>query len=194
MESIFNKIKVDELSEADYSNLSEYCKRTVNNIQPNNENFNDLDATKNFSYANLLRFKKHIESQKWITPALYDIFINVNPLFGLNRLRQNSPDLFNAYSPGDINRPGWGVGYGPSQWNNSRIWLESNLKHLYLSDIPLCGFYFGIVTSLAAVGILRIWYDGELSLITENVKKALNFESIHNYKISVKNDISRESC
>ena len=185
--------QIKEIQISSTSRYSDYCSKIIGDIQPSKEDVNDLDVTIKFSILNLLRFSKFINSMRWTT-QLHDIYMNVIPLGGLARLEKTDPELYDAYSIGDINQPGWGLAYGPRQWGNIQAWFESNIKHLYLSSNPTCGFNYGVISSLAAQGITKLWYDNELNLISENVKSVLDLNSIHQKKISVKNDIAREDC
>jgi len=202
MANNMSSLDYDELTSLDYPELSEYCSNISEKINRNEINFNDLNNSLLFSFANLKRFENYIYTDKWLEYLRYisyDIYLLVTGGFmGLGVVKTKHPELYNAYSPERVNI----MIYVLQEQENILTWFQSNLKHFYYSKNIDSAFYFALVSILSLDGLMIGHYlTKNTPVISVKSKPMYNeFKSVIGYenlllkKLSAKGDELREKC
>ena len=128
-------LSFEKINTLSHSELAEYCKEVSKEIKRFDVDYDDLNNTLLFSYANFKRFENYIYTDKWLSyissPSDNDLhFMVTGGIYGLGYLKLNNRELYDAFSPESQKM----LLYPLVQWNNLQDWHLSNLKHMYKSN------------------------------------------------------------
>ena len=185
-------LSFEKINTLSHSELAEYCKEVSKEIKRFDVDYDDLNNTLLFSYANLKRFENYIYTDKWLSyissPSDNDLhFMVTGGIYGLGYLKLNNRELYDAFSPESQKM----LLYPLVQWNNLQDWHLSNFKHMYKSNNIDCAFYFALVSILSCIGLNRNSYKkiirskGE---IYDNFKLEVGYDEFVEKRLSAKKD------
>jgi|TARA_Y100000310_G_C20643648_1_gene795349 hypothetical protein len=171
-----NEDFINYLNSINHEELHKMSDKGVETLSSGIKDSKDLDETELFSYINLLRFENHLNSFRWLSKT-WDLFhCCTGSILKFPVMQRLAPELYKGIN---ITKENFDILSSLNCWINTRCWLESNIKHVRLSNNVSCSFNLGLICALSSFGLPFTYCKQYKGPLLNNLKNIINFKELH---------------